>query len=120
MILFLHYHFIKIACMESNKDYRSKARDQTNCKQHFYSLKTSCKMDFSTRGKKVEAILEFFHFDVCGLMQIATFGGVKYFISFIDDYFKFITIYFLKYKSKFLKIFKYSNIQSHGGKSNYK
>jgi hypothetical protein len=21
MILFLHYHFIKIACMETNKDY---------------------------------------------------------------------------------------------------
>ncbi len=39
---------------------------------------------------------------------MATFGGAKYFMTFIDDYFKFITIYFLKYKSKFLKILKYS------------
>jgi hypothetical protein len=41
-------------------------------------------------------------------MQTATFGGAKYFITFIDDYSRFITILFLKYKSKFLKIFKYS------------
>jgi hypothetical protein len=46
MFLLLHYHFIKNTCMESNKDYKPKAWDQTNGKQQFSSLKTSRKMGF--------------------------------------------------------------------------
>jgi hypothetical protein len=74
----------------------------------FSRLKQVAKPGFSTSGKKVKAILELIHSNVYGPMQMATFGGAKYFMTFIDDYFKFITIYCLKYKSKFLKILKYS------------
>jgi len=67
----------------------------------FSRLKQVAKWGFSTSGKKIEANLELVHSNVYGPMQMATFGGAKYFITFIEDYLKFITIYFLKYKSKF-------------------
>jgi hypothetical protein len=46
------------------------------------------------------------HFDVCEPMWIATLGGAKYFVTFIDDYFGFATICFLKYKSQVLGNFQ--------------
>ena len=30
--------------------------------------------------------LKLVHSDVCGLMQTASIGGAKYFVTFIDDY----------------------------------
>jgi hypothetical protein len=61
---------------------------------NFHHLKQVARWGFSTSGKIVEVILELFNFDVCGPMQTTTFGGIKYFITFIDDYFRFITIFF--------------------------
>jgi len=44
------------------------------------------------------------HCDICGPLPYA-YGNFRYFITFIDDYFWYITIYFLKLKSDALKCF---------------
>jgi hypothetical protein len=33
-------------------------------------------------------------------MSIVTFKGAKYFLTFVDDYFQYKIVYFIKYKSK--------------------
>ncbi|KAI5327801.1 hypothetical protein L3X38_027197 [Prunus dulcis] len=50
--------------------------------------------------------LEFIHMDVCGLMQNESFGGNKYFITFIDDYSRMCWVYFLINKSSVISVFK--------------
>lgn len=50
--------------------------------------------------------LELVHSDICGPMRVSSEGGSRYFISFIDDFSRFITVYFLKRKSDALKVFK--------------
>ena len=50
--------------------------------------------------------LELVHTDVCGPMQTQSFGGSRYFITFIDDYSCYCYTYFLKKKSEALEKFK--------------
>ena len=50
--------------------------------------------------------LELVHTDVCGPMQTQSFGGSRYFITFIDDYSRYCYTYFLKKKSEALEKFK--------------
>ncbi len=53
-------------------------------------------------------ILELVHSNVCGLMQIAFLGGVKYFTLFIND---FSRCYHLKYKLEvFMKFEEYKTL----------
>ena len=40
--------------------------------------------------------LELVHTDICGPMQTQSFGGSRYFITFIDDYLRYCNTYFLK------------------------
>src|ERR1700761_5595337 len=44
------------------------------------------------------------HCDICGPLPVG-YGGFKYFITFIDDSFRYISIYFLKLRSDALKCF---------------
>jgi hypothetical protein len=46
-------------------------------------------------GKKVQNILEPINLDVPELMRATTLGGVKYFFAFIENHYKFTTIYVL-------------------------
>ena len=50
--------------------------------------------------------LELVHSDVCGPMHTESFGGKKYFVTFIDDYTHCCAVYFLKYKSEVLEKFR--------------
>lgn len=43
---------------------------------------------------------------VCGPIHITSQGGAMYFITFIDDYSRYISVYFLKAKSDALVVFK--------------
>lgn len=45
-------------------------------------------------------ILDLIHSDVCGPMDTQTPGGKIYFVTFIDDFSKYITIYLLNHKSE--------------------
>jgi transposase InsO family protein len=46
------------------------------------------------------------HSDVCGPMSTESLGGSKYFISFVDDYTRFCTVYFSKRKSEAFEKFR--------------
>ena len=62
------------------------------------------------RAKK---LLEVIHSDVCGPMQTATFGGSRYFFTFIDEYSHmravFIPKRMSKVASKFVDFFKFAD-----------
>lgn len=51
-------------------------------------------------------VLQLVHTDLCGPMRHTSEGGSKYFISFIDDYSRYLVIYFLKKKSDAFQVFK--------------
>ena len=50
--------------------------------------------------------LELIHSDVCGPMSVNSVGGSRYFVTFIDDYSRFTTVYFMKHESEALEKFK--------------
>ena len=50
--------------------------------------------------------LELVHSDVAGPMKTESFGGAKYFVTFIDDYSRCVTVYPMKHKSEVLEKFK--------------
>lgn len=50
--------------------------------------------------------LELVHSDVCGPMSCSSFGGARYFVSFIDDLTRKTEIFFIKEKSQALPSYK--------------
>eukprot|EP00112_Aurelia_sp_Birch-Aquarium-sp1_P026532 Seg946.1 transcript_id=Seg946.1/GoldUCD/mRNA.D3Y31 product="Retrovirus-related Pol polyprotein from transposon TNT 1-94" protein_id=Seg946.1/GoldUCD/D3Y31 len=50
--------------------------------------------------------LELIYSDVCGPMSVNSVGGSRYFVTFIDDYSRFTTVYSMKNKSEVLEKFK--------------
>ena len=69
------------------------------------------KLQFPKKGaRRATEILELVHSDICGPMQVATHTGYLYFITFIDDYTRFCTIYLIKHKSEaFAKFQQYKS-----------
>lgn len=51
-------------------------------------------------------VFELIHADLCGLMNIESFGGSQYFLLFTNDYSRMSWIYFLKFNSKTFENFK--------------
>ena len=49
---------------------------------------------------RTNAPLELIHSDLCGPMQSRSLGECRYFMHFVDDYSKFMTVYFLKSKDE--------------------
>lgn len=52
------------------------------------------------------SLLEVVHTDICGPFRVTSQGGSTYLITFIDDFSRFITVYFLKKKSDALNALK--------------
>lgn len=50
--------------------------------------------------------LQIVHSDLCGPMQHTSYGGSRYFLTFIDDYTRKVFVYFLKGKDEVLNYFK--------------
>jgi hypothetical protein len=50
--------------------------------------------------------LQCVHSDVCGPMPTESIGGRKYFVTFIDDYSRCCSVYFMRHKSEVLDKFK--------------
>ena len=64
---------------------------------------------------RYEKLLEQIHSDVCGPMRINSFGGARYFVTFIDEKSRWVEVRFLKnksdVKSEFLKFKSYVETQ---------
>lgn len=54
---------------------------------------------FSGKSWRAKEKLQLVHSDVCGLMQVDSLGGTKYFLLFIDDFSRMSWAYFIKNKS---------------------
>ena len=51
-------------------------------------------------------LLDLIHSDICELNKILTRGGNRYFIIFIDDFFRYTYVYLLKHKDEAFNAFK--------------
>ena len=51
-------------------------------------------------------VLELVHSDICGPMPVVTYNQKKYFLTFIDHFSKFVTVYLLENKSQVPVVFK--------------
>jgi transposase InsO family protein len=57
-------------------------------------------------GTRITNILGLIYYDICGPIQTSTHFGCTYFITFIDDYTRYTTTYFLHHKFEALAKFK--------------
>lgn len=55
---------------------------------------------------RASACLELIHADLCGPMNIESFGGSRYFLLITDDFSRMSWVYFLKYKSNVFENFR--------------
>jgi len=60
---------------------------------------------FSRTSKLKDNILDMVYSDVCGPMEVETFGGSRYFVTFIDDASIKVWVYFLKSKDQVFQYF---------------
>lgn len=56
--------------------------------------------------KKSKAVLDLVHSDLCGPMNTVTPGGRRYFLTFIDDFSRYSTVYLLREKSETFEALK--------------
>ena len=64
------------------------------------------KRPFTRKGLRVQECLELVHTDVCGPLNIQAQGGFEYFITFMDDYFRFGYVYLMQRKSDCFEKFR--------------
>lgn len=65
------------------------------------------KLPFSKKSySRSKELLGLVHTDVCGPMQVPSLGGMRYFVTFIDDFSRKTFIYFLKRKVQVFEKFK--------------
>jgi hypothetical protein len=58
------------------------------------------KKTFPSSDSRSKGILDLVHFDVCGLMSVASLSGYNYYVTFIDDFSRRTCIYFMKTKDE--------------------
>ena len=51
---------------------------------------------FSTSQNNTKGLLDLIHTDVWGPLPVASIGGARYYVAFIDDFSKKVWVYFLK------------------------
>jgi len=49
---------------------------------------------FSTSQHKTKDLLDLIHTDVWGPSPVASIGGVRYYVTFIDDFSRRVSVYF--------------------------
>lgn len=58
-----------------------------------------------TATTRATRVLELIHSDICGPMECASLGGKRYFITFVDDYSRYVVVKVMSQKSEALKLF---------------
>ena len=70
-----------------------------------------CKVQFETSPHNIVGILDYFHYDILGLVKVISKDGSQYYMSFIDDYSRKVWVYFLKSKFDAFAKFKKCSIE---------
>ena len=65
------------------------------------------KSSFSSKTHISSDILELIHTNLCGPTRVDSYYGDKYFIWFVDDYSRMMTVMFMKVKSHAFDMFKW-------------
>src|SRR5271156_6344801 len=79
--------------------------DNIMCKN--YQKGKMTKSSFKSKTHTSDDIPELVYTDLCGPMRTKSYYGDRYFILFVDDYSRMMTIMFLKEKSEAFKMFKW-------------
>lgn len=105
---FGHLNFKDLKKLENNEMVRGlKGRIPNDFSCITCSLCKISAKPFKPVGTTVTSnALELVHTDICGPMRVESEGGALYFITFIDDYSRYITVYVLRNKSDAFKAFK--------------
>jgi len=64
------------------------------------------KISFGIGVHRTKDTLDYIHSDVWGLSQVPSKGGASYLLTLINDYFRKVWVYPLKYKSDVFATFK--------------
>lgn len=78
--------------------------DNTQCETCLQGKQT--RLPFPDSKTKTSSILELIHSDVCGPMRANSFGGSRYFLTFVDDFSRKVFIYTMANKSEVFSKFK--------------
>lgn len=63
---------------------------------------------FNSSSSRSSKVLELVHSDVCGPINVDSFGGSRYFVTFLDDFSRKVVVYIIKQKSDvFAKLKEY-------------
>src|SRR4051794_23662954 len=54
---------------------------------------------------RATAVLDLVHSNVCGPMEVPSLGGNRYFVTFVDDFSRFATVYCIAQKSNVEAVF---------------
>ena len=69
------------------------------------------RLPFGDSTTKTQQPLEIVHSDVCGPIRIPSPDGFRYFVTFTDDYTRFVHVYFIKTRNEVLRKFlKFKNM----------
>jgi len=52
----------------------------------FYIMGRQCRVTFSTSQHKTKGLLDLIHTNVWGPSPVASIGGARYYVTFIDDF----------------------------------
>ena len=68
--------------------------------------KMQCKPFKPLTHQQSKRKLELVHSDVCGPLQVESIGGSRYSVTFIDDYSRCVSVFFIKHKTEVFEKFK--------------
>ncbi|KMQ84175.1 retrovirus-related pol polyprotein from transposon tnt 1-94, partial [Lasius niger] len=89
--------------MVSGIDFNSN-KAQLNCEVcHMGKI---CQILYKKSSNRAKGKLGLVHSNICGPMSTMSIGGSKYFVTFIDDYTKYMEVFMLKNRSEVLSVFR--------------
>jgi len=62
---------------------------------------------FNHKGNRASKLLKIVHTNICGLMEVKSIGGSRYFLIFEDNINRMTFVYFFKIKDSVLECFKH-------------
>lgn len=103
-----HLNFTDVSklpqCAEGVDPFPEKSKSSITCTTCLTGKQT--RLPFNNTGTRATQPLQLIHSDLCGPMEQESLGGMKYFITFVDDYTRKVHVYFLKNKLNVLEVFK--------------